>query len=505
MHTDIAILFITRTLRLFAYGLIGVILVLYMKLLGLHPEAIGSFLTVTLMGDALVSLLVTGHADSFGRKKMLLIGSLLMTLTGLAFAAFPEYEFFTGDDDPAEGLWSWKAWVYFISLVILGTIGVISPSGNEVGPFIALEQSILSKFISFEHRATWFSWYGLIGSFATASGSLFAGVVISHLTESDMYSAYYSVSMLQDSPTSVHVPRSMMGIARNETEPHGDLIPKLEAYRIIVALYGMLGVVLALFFFKLSPEAESAQVIASRAAASLDEEASPLLGPAAQVGSPVDVEPRSSLPAPPARSWLPGLNLSPDTRVIVAKMSFLLTLDSFATSVMTGSMLAYWFSEKYGVDEAYLGEVMFISNILAGLSSLMAGWVSSRIGLVNTMVYTHLPASCMLLLVPFMPNLYWSTAILFIRASISQMDVGPRQAYIASIVHSSERTAVMGMINTWRSLGAAFGPLLTGYLAENGWFDWAFVWSGGLMILYNVLLWWSFGGARGVAAIRRNS
>ncbi|ORY44531.1 MFS general substrate transporter [Rhizoclosmatium globosum] len=271
-----------------------------MKSLGLEDESIGAFLTVTLIGDSVVSLFVTGNADRMGRKFMLILGSVLMAGTGLAFALYPTFR-----------------------LVVIGTIGVLSPSGNEVGPFVAMETSILSKYARLETRATLFSWYSLVGSFSTAIGSLFAGELISTLTE------------------------------------RGSGLP--YCHWTIWSSWNCL----TLLFWKLSLDVETDSTAKGR-----------------------EVSPTRSIGTAILDRLLPGLNFSPDTRWLVIKLSMLFTLDSFGTSIMTGSMLAYWFSYKYNVDEAYLGEVLFVSNILAGFSSLLAGWVSSKVGMVNCMVFT---------------------------------------------------------------------------------------------------------------------
>ncbi|KAI9333463.1 major facilitator superfamily domain-containing protein [Obelidium mucronatum] len=513
-------LFATRSLRLFAYGSLGVLLVLYLKALGLRDDDIGYFLTITLLGDSLVSLFVTGNADSMGRKGMLCFGAVMMAITGICFAVYPTFTVFDewfghdGDHipDPGFDLEGWKGWVFYLGLVVIGTVGVISPSGNEVGPFVALETSILAKFVRFESRATVFAWYALIGSFSTALGSLFAGLIVSHLTESSVFASYYTASSIFQTPTAFLASPKRKAIVNStlteETTRDVDaaeLLTKIAAYRIVVAIYGIVGVALTVLFWRLSSDVEQQAVATSI----------PSVLPCVVQSPTVDDESAPLLPTPSAISFsansrdncwwkalfkriLPGLNFPRETRWTVIRLSLLFTLDSFGTSIMTGSMLAYWFSYKYGVDEAYLGEVLFVSNILAGISSLIAGHVSGRIGLVKTMVFTHLPANILMLSVPFMPNLFWATTVLFIRATISQMDVGPRQAYISSIVPSNDRTAVLGIINTLRSLGAAFGPLVTGYLAEKGLFDYAFVACGGLTILYDLLLLWSFGDSRSV-------
>ncbi|KAJ3394463.1 hypothetical protein HDU84_008459 [Entophlyctis sp. JEL0112] len=482
---DARALYVTRSVRLFAYGLISVLLFLFLKELGFRDDDVGYFLTLTLVGDAAVGLLITAAADQVGRRRMLLLGSVLMLVTGVGFALYPTFEQFdrwiSGDtsNDPELDLDGWKGWLYFLVLLTIGVIGVISPSGNECGPFLALEQSVISQLSPPENRATLFAWYGFFGSVSTATGSLISGTIISHLTEDNFFATYFSLATTTFSDSTSHT--------MNNTIPMEPplLMSKIGAYRVIIALYGICGTVLAIIFFRLSQKVESNESLQLSAIQRHEEnERDHLLGS--------DTESNASS----TRSTFSGFNLSPETRWKVLKLSLLFTLDAFGANIMTGSMLAYWFKYKYNVDEAYLGKVLFISNILAGFSAIGAGLVSQRIGLVNTMVFTHLPANLLMMIVPFAPGLFWATTVYFIRACISQMDVGPRQAYVVSVVSPSERTVVIGIVNTARSIGAAFGPMLTGWMAQRGYFDWCFVVCGGLTAMYDILLLLSFGGKR---------
>lgn len=144
-----------RTLRLFAYGALSVVLVLYLTGLGLSAAATGLLLTLTLAGDTAVSLVLTTRADRFGRRRTLIVGAILMAAAGLAFALTHN----------------------FVALLIAATVGVISPSGNEVGPFLAVEQAALSEVVPPASRTRTFAWYTMAGSLATAAGSLTGGWV----------------------------------------------------------------------------------------------------------------------------------------------------------------------------------------------------------------------------------------------------------------------------------------------------------------------------------------
>lgn len=193
---DARLLFLTRFTRLFAYGLVSVILVFYLVGIGLSEAQTGLLLTLTLVGDTAISLFLTTQADRVGRRLTLIIGALLMVGAGLVFA-------FTRN---------------FVWLLIAGTLGVISPSGNEVGPFLSIEQAALSQVVTARARTGIFAWYTLAGSFATALGALAGGLLS----------------------------RSAQGTAASQ----------VRGYRAVILLYGALGLFLAFVFQRASRQVE---------------------------------------------------------------------------------------------------------------------------------------------------------------------------------------------------------------------------------------------------------
>jgi MFS family permease len=158
---DLTLLFLSRTLRLFGFGAMAVVLALYLAELGFDEATIGLILTLTLVGDAAISLWLTTRADRLGRRRTLAIGAALMVIGSVVFAV-------SGD---------------IVILVVAATIGVLSPSANEVGPFLPVEQAALSELVRDEQRTTAFAWYQLAGSLATAAGSLAAGVIVQLLRD----------------------------------------------------------------------------------------------------------------------------------------------------------------------------------------------------------------------------------------------------------------------------------------------------------------------------------
>jgi MFS family permease len=390
---DAYLLFAARCARMAAYGSLAVILVLYLSALGLDGGRIGLVLSLTLVGDTLMSLWLTTHADTLGRRRTLFLGALLMVGAGLVFAVSD----------------------VFGVLLVAATIGVISPSGNEVGPFLAVEQAALSETIPGSRRTSVFAWYNLVGSVSTAVGALATGLVIGALRAGGW--------------------------------------SELAADRVVVVGYALVGLVLAGLFRWISAAVEV---------------------------PPVETSIARRL----------GLHRS---RGIVGRLALLFSLDAFAGGLVMQSLLAYWFHARWGVPEVLLGGIFFGANILAAISALLAARIAARIGLVNTMVFTHLPSNVLLILVPVMPNLPLAILVLLARFSISQMDVPTRQSYTMAVVDADERSAAAGVTGIARTTGAALSPLLAGpLLASAGLASLPFFLGGGLKIVYDLLLWRAF-------------
>jgi len=378
---DVRLLFATRFIRLFAYGSLSVVLVFYLIGNGLSEQQTGWLVTLTLAGDVAVSLFLTTRADRLGRRRVLIAGALLMAAAGAVFASTR----------------------MFALLLIAGTLGVISPSGNEVGPFLPIEQAALSSVIPGRLRTEVFAWYTLAGAVATASGALAAGLF--------------------------------------GTDHHR-----------VILFYAVLGGLLAMLFSRLS--------------------------------SATEVMPSAGKPT------LSGLHKS---RGVVAKLSVLFALDSFAGGFVMQSFAAYWFYLRWGVSPEKLGAIFFGANLLAGLSALVASRMARRFGLIQTMVITHLPSNVLLILVPLMPTLPLAITVLLLRFSISQMDVPTRQAYTMAVVDPDERSAAAGITGVARTTGAALSPFLVGLMfARPSLINLPFILGGTLKIVYDLLVWRTF-------------
>ncbi|MGP1676854.1 MAG: MFS transporter [Burkholderiales bacterium] len=172
----------------------------------------------------------------------------------------------------------------------------------------------------------------------------------------------------------------------------------------------------------------------------------------------------------------------------VYTLAALFSLDAFAGGFVVQSMVALWLYQRFELSLAAAGVVFFWTGVLTAASYLVAVRVAGRFGLVNTMVYTHIPSSVCLLLLPFVPDLSYAIALLFLRSALSQMDVPTRSSYVMAIVTPAERPAAASITSVPRSLAAAMSPFLAGYMLGLSTFGWPLLVAGGIKIVYDLLL-----------------
>ena len=184
------------------------------------------------------------------------------------------------------------------------------------------------------------------------------------------------------------------------------------------------------------------------------------------------------------------------SRGTVAKLSALFGLDAFAGGLVVHSVVAYWFDLRWGLSPTDLALLFFCVNLLSGLSLLAASWLASRIGLIRTMVFTHLPSNILLMLVPLMPTAALAVAVFLARMSISQMDVPTRQSYTMAVVDDDERTATAGITNVARTAASAVSPVLTGYAFSVAALGVPFVLAGAIKVVYDLLVYAAFRNVR---------
>jgi len=187
-----------------------------------------------------------------------------------------------------------------------------------------------------------------------------------------------------------------------------------------------------------------------------------------------------------------GAGITPENKRILAKLTALFSLDAFGGGFLTDALVAYWFFRRFGVAEHDLGLVFFAVHILNACSHLGAAWLARRIGLVNTMVFTHLPSSLFLMAVPFAPSFKWAVLLFLCREALVEMDVPTRQSYVAALVRPSERTLASGITNLARNVFWAVGSAAAGFLMQTLTFSAPLLIGGGAKVTYDILLYRSF-------------
>jgi MFS family permease len=373
-----------RGVRAFADGFVSVLLPIYLLELGFGVIAIGTIITATLIGSALLTLWAGLFANRHQRRHVLLAACLLMAATGAGFAVTRDF---------------WP-------LLIIAFVGTVNPSSGDVSLFLPLEQTMLAQAIGPTRRTALFARYSLVGTLAGGIGVVAASIP-------DMAAEGWGLS-------------------------------HLGAMQAMFALYGVLGLLALLLYRPLTPAIEAA----------------------------------SEAPPAPLRQ----------SRSIVYGLAALFSIDSFGSGFFVQSLLALWLYQTFDLSVTAAASILFWSSLFSAISFLLAVPISQRFGLINTMVFTHLPSNIFLMLVPFAPNLSTAVALLLARSALSQMDVPTRTSYVMSVVTPQERPAAASLTAVPRSFAAALSPLLAGYLMSVSAFGWPLVIGGALKAIYDLLL-----------------
>ncbi len=408
---DVWLLLTARFVRMLAFGSSSLVLALFLSDLGQTPVQVGRFLTLTLVGDFFLSLVLTFVADSIGRRNTLRYGALSMLVAGLVFA--------TTDN---------------VHLLLLAAIfGVISPSGNEIGPFRAVEESILADLVDEQHRPSLFGWYVVTGSVAASLATWLGGLL-------------------------------------NKTVDDGSSSRDgLLAYsRWVFVVYSILGLVKLLLTLALSSRCER-----------------PVLDPSADRNAderePLLPNPNANPPALLASSSSTSFPVGRFTTLCL-----LFAVDSFGSGMVTQTLQSWFLSRKFNAPLSSLGTILSAALLVSSFTNLFTARLAKQLGLVLTMVLTHLPSNIFLALTPLPNSLAWTSALIVARASTSSMDNAPRSAFMAKFVPAQHRTKMFGMVNTVKALAQSGGPVLTGWFTSQDRMGWAFVVAGALKAGYDL-------------------
>lgn len=291
---DVYIIILARYLRLFAYGAVALILALYFEELGFSDAQIGLFMTLTLLGDVVISLLLTLVADALGRRRTLLLGAIAMALSGVVFALTSNY----------------------VALLLAAIVGVISPSGNEIGPFRAVEESTLAHLVPEAQRSDVFTWYVVLAVLGTSSGLIVGGTAVDKLQQLEGWT-------------------------------------ELDAYRAIFWIYTGLGCVKAIMALFLGRHCEHSEK--EEAVHDGGDETEPLLDNDSIGETPLRSEMSSKKGG---KRWNPISRISKPTRWILLKLCSIFVLDSLGSGMVPFSLTNFYMERKFHLEKGKLGGIM---------------------------------------------------------------------------------------------------------------------------------------------------
>jgi len=370
----------------------GVLLGIYLFRAGLSSFAIGLVIGVGLAGAALATVVVSLAADGFGRRRSLVVLSLLSGIGAIALVIFPSLPV----------------------LLLLAFVGMLNGTGTDRSASHALDQAVIPGLGSDSNRTWNLAIYNALLDGGGSLGALVAGLPI----------------LLQH--------------RFSYTQP--------SSYRFMFLAYGLSCLLVAVVYLLLSPTAEVAN------------------------------------PTP----WAAASKMSAKAKTTVTKLTALFSLDAFGGGFLTDALVSYWFYRRFGVSEGELGLVFFAVHILNAFSHLGAAWLALRIGLVNTMVFTHLPSSLFLMAVPFAFSFKWAVVLFLCREALVEMDVPTRQSYVAAVVSPGERTFASGMTNLARNVFWSVGSTVAGVLMQSLTFSAPLLVGAGAKITYDVVLYGAF-------------
>ena len=385
-----------RGLRTFAQASVGVLIGIYLTLLGFDYIQVGLFISIGLAGGAVFSTLIAFVGDAFGRRRLLALFTLFTGAAGLALAFSDQF-------------------IVLAAVMFLGSFN--AAGGAPTGPVQPLEQAALPETVAAERRTRLFGLYSIVSTGTRALGSLAAGLplVFEHLFGME----------------------------------------QLTAYRVMFGGFAVIGAVAALLYARLSPAIELASV---------------------------------------RRHWTNPFKLPSRRRIFT--MSALFSTDTFATRLVPQSLVALWFYERFGIDVAAIGFLYFLTEVLHTVSMWVAVKAAERFGLLNTIIYSHIPAVLFVAIFPFMPSAPLAMAAWLGRGFFSQMDGPTRHSYTMGVVGADERSAMAGFNNMGQNIASTASPTVTTLFWSIGWTGVPFLVSAGLKSVYLAGFYATFHGIK---------
>ncbi|KAG0677921.1 hypothetical protein C6P41_002860 [Kluyveromyces marxianus] len=426
---DVKLLWWAVLLRMMAYGMTNQILTLYFNEIGITDEQMGLFMSLTLVGDVCISYVLTWYADSWGRRLVLTYGSAMMGLSGVVFAV-------------SENIYV---------LLVFAIIGVISPSSEEVGPFKSIEESMIAHLTPHNKRPEVYSMHSMLGTFGSAVGSLFCGVIIDILISFKVF----------------------------ET--------KRACYKAIFGIYATIALIKLFISISLSAESEldgdfddqheSAEAITETSTETQIEDA--------------EVQAEDT---PLVIKSLRKDRLSKKTVSLMFRLLLIFMTDSLGSGFMTSSWMVYYYKKVFDMSNTSLGFLFFSSKYVMAASAIPSAIIARLYGPVKATLLVQVPSGIFSILVPFADAHVWlSVLLLMLFFFTTAMDVTPRQIILTNTIPAKDLTKVMGMVNIGKTFSRCIGPFFTGKLANDGYLWVCYIISGSLVILADIFLAILFG------------
>lgn len=446
---DIRLLWFSVFVRMLSFGLTNQVLTLYLKEIGISEVNIGMFMSLTMIGDSIISYFLTWNANKIGNRVIMLLGSFLMFVASYVFA--------TGTTN-------------FTYLLFAAIVGVISPSGNEAGPFKTIEETVLANLTPPNHRPEIYAIHWVLGSVGASLGSFSAGLIVSYLSSTMSYTTK-------------------------------------DSYRYtfyVIAIMSILKFVSLLFVsYKAEPSYVSPYKLAETE--SNANENTPVQPTGEEYGSQLErsistsslmstqgstaneSDPSTRIEGTIEHATVTGL--SPQTQSMLFKLLVPFMIDSLGSGFMTNAWTVYYFKKRYEPSSALLGALFGFSGIAMAISAVPSAWFAKRFGPIKSSVLTQIPCGVFFMMIPLLGyNFSFASVLYLLNQMTTAFDVVPRQIILTSLVQPMELSKVMGTVNIGKQAARTISPYFTGFFAQGGALWACFLISGSLLILANVIL-----------------
>lgn len=440
--TDIRLLWLSMFLRMVSFGLTNQILASYLKELGISEVKIGFFMTMTMTGDSIISYLLTWNANKIGNRFIMILGSILMILAGVIFS--------TGTSN-------------FGLLLFAAIIGVISPSGGDVGPFKTIEETVLANLTPPNHRPEIFAIHSTVGSIGTGVGAFLAGISV------DFFINNMNLSMKES-----------------------------YRYTFCILLFTSTLKFLSLLFISYKAEASYIPpfVVAQREAEMDSERQDTTLDitdepgdlqlttfSSSETGEHATIRDKFEI----VHDTFTGL--SPHAESILFRLLVPYMFASLGYGFMTKAWVVYYFNERYKTPAVLLGTLFGVSGLVKSLAAFPSAWLVKKFGPIKSSLITQLPRGIFSLLIPILGFNFSLGSLFFLlhQATVS-CDVVPRRIIITSLIDPIELARVMGTINIGKQVARSIGPFFTGFFAQNHLLWICFIISGVASIAVNLII-----------------